>query len=84
MASASGGNDGRRKFYRENLADLVLTEDANKHLFMAAPQLYAVVLDVSSLVWERHVRDPFRSLKGAYERWLAIARGAIGAWIREE
>ena len=41
------GNDGRRKFYRENLADLVLTEDANKHLFMAAPQLYAVVLDVA-------------------------------------
>jgi hypothetical protein len=75
--------DGERRFYREELAEFVLTWDAHRHFFVAAPQLYAICLKVTPAVWEQQLRDPFRSLQGSYERWLSIARAAIGRWINE-
>jgi hypothetical protein len=74
---------GDLRFYRESLAMLVLDEDAHKHLFMAAPRLYSVYMDVTEIVWDQSLTTPFRSLKTAYERWLATARSSIGRWIRE-
>ena len=76
--------DGERRFYRELLAELVLVADSNRHLFVAAPQLYAIAMGVSVETWDEHLRGPFRSLQGSYDRWLALARGAIGRWIRGE
>lgn len=77
------GEDGRPQCYREELAELVLTEDANKHLFLAAPQLYAACMKVQPIIWESHLSDPFRSLKASYERWLGIARASIARWLTE-
>lgn len=75
--------DGKRRCYREHLAKLVLIEEANRHFFAAAPQLYAIVMEVPAPVWDRQLSDPFRSLKSAYERWLGIGLSVIGRWIRE-
>lgn len=76
--------DGKRRCYREHLAKLVLYEDANKHLFSTVPQLFAVYMEVPFTVWDRQLNDPYRSLKDAYDRWLAIARGSISRWINGE
>jgi hypothetical protein len=73
--------DGQRRFYREQLAELVLIEDANRHLFVAAPMLYAINMGVSTEVWEQHLSGPFATLKGSYDRWLNIARAVIRRWI---
>jgi hypothetical protein len=75
--------EGERSFYREELAELVLIEDANRYLFVAAPQLYAIKMKVSVEVWEKQLFQPFRSLQATYDRWLNIARAVIGAWIRK-
>jgi hypothetical protein len=77
------GDQGQSQNYKEDLAELVLTEDAYRHLFLAAPTLYHVYMEVTPEVWERQLKDPFRALKGSYERWLDIARSVIGRWIRE-
>lgn len=74
--------NGQRRFFREDLAELVLIEDANKHWFTAAPQLYSISMDVTTVTWDRQLSDPYRSLKLSYERWLEIARSAINRWIR--
>lgn len=75
--------DGRMKFYREELAELVLIEDCHKHLFLAAPILYAARMGVTIPVWDRQLVGPFRSLKGRYEGWLGSARSTISKWICE-
>jgi hypothetical protein len=73
--------DGRRRFFRENLAELVLIEDANRHLFVAAPTLYAIYMGVAPETWDRHLSGPFKALQGSYEHWLSIARSVIAGWI---
>jgi len=78
------GEHGEQRFYRENLAALVLDHDAHQHLFAAAPALYAVYMGVAPPTWEQELRGPFRSLQGTYERWLATARSAIGRWLQRE
>lgn len=75
--------DGSRRFYREELADLVLTEETHKHWFLAAPTLYAIFMDVTPAVWDQTLNSPFRSLKASYDRWLDTARSAIGRMIRD-
>lgn len=74
---------GHLKFYRETLAMLVLDEDIHKHLFTAAPKLYAAYMDVPTPVWDQVLVTPFGALKASYERWLNTARSVIGRWIRE-
>lgn len=76
--------DGSERFFCEDLAELVLIHDSNQHLFTAAPQLFAIYMHVTPSVWDQSLDGPFRSLKGSYERWLGVARGAIGRWIRED
>lgn len=75
--------DGRMQFYCEQLAQLVLDEDALKHLFAAAPQLYAIYMGVTPPIWDKQLYDPYRSLKTVYEQWLGMARGVIARWICE-
>jgi hypothetical protein len=75
---------GRPIFYCEQLAQLVLDEDALKHLFAAAPQLYAIYMGVPAGTWEKHVAGPFRSLRAIYDQWLGRARGVIAQAIREQ
>jgi hypothetical protein len=76
--------DGHHRFYRENLSALVLDEDRSKHLFAAAPGLYAAYMHVAPATWDRHLAGPFSSLKSRYEGWLAVARSVIGKWVRNE
>lgn len=76
--------DGHHRFFREPLSELVLIEDSNRHLFAAAPALYAVYMNVSAPTWQTELSGPFRSLKSTYEQWLTIARSVIGKWIRED
>lgn len=73
--------DGRMQFYREELAQLVLDEDANKHLFLAAPALYSAYMGVTMPTWEQQLIGPFRSLRGRYDGWLGAARSTISKWI---
>jgi hypothetical protein len=75
--------NGEPRFFREDLAELVLIEDANKHIFAAAPALHALYMNVTVISWEKHLNDPYRSLKGAYDRWLDTARGWISRRICE-
>lgn len=75
---------GEERFYRETLSALVLDHDAHQHYFTAAPALYAVYMGVTPATWDSSLRDPFRSLRQVYDRWLSIARSAIGRWIRSE
>jgi hypothetical protein len=75
--------DGRMKFYCEELAQLILDEDANKHLFLAAPVLYSAYMGVTQPTWERHLSGPFKSLRGCYDGWLGAARATIRRWICE-
>lgn len=75
--------DGRMQFYREELAQLVLDEDANKQLFLAAPVLYPAYMGVTLSTWDQHLTGPFRSLKGQYDGWLGAARSWISKRICE-
>lgn len=74
----------KRRFYREELAELVLTEDTYRHYFLADPLLYCDCMEVPVQVWEKQLVNPFRSLKGSYERWLDVARSSIKRWMRAE
>jgi hypothetical protein len=74
--------NGERRFFNEDLAELVLIEDANKHVFAVAPQLCAIAMDVSEATWKHQLNEPFCSLKASYGRWLDTARGVIGRWVR--
>jgi hypothetical protein len=76
------GLDGKPKFFRELLAQLVLDEDAHKHLFVAAPALYAVYMDVGQAIWDQRLDAPFRSLKTHYEGWIAAAIAGIRRGMR--
>lgn len=76
------GLDGRRHFFRERLADLVLTEDSHRHYFAAAPALYAICMDVPPTAWAQTLNAPFRSLKTVYEGWLTDALAALRRGMR--
>jgi hypothetical protein len=76
--------NGRRGFYREDLAALVLIADSHKHLFDAAPPLYAIYMGVAEKIWDQQLLDPYRSLRDIYDRWLGAARAVIAGWIRGE
>lgn len=77
--------NGEPRFYRERLAQLVLDDEAHKALFLAAPgALHACYMSVTQEIWDRQLQDPYRSLQGAFERWIGIARATIGRRIRRE
>ena len=76
------GSNGKLKFYREELAQLVLDEDAHKHYFATAPALYSVYMDVTPVEWDKTLDGPFRSLKTLYEGWLTGALAGIRRGLR--
>jgi hypothetical protein len=76
------GSNGRLKFYREDLAQLVLDADAHRHYFAAAPALYAACMDITPPEWDRTLSGPFRSLKTVYEGWINSALAGIRRGLR--
>jgi hypothetical protein len=78
------GESGTERFLREQLCELVLVADSNRQYFAAAPALYAAYMHVAPATWDRQLAEPFASLKGRYDGWLAAARSVIGKWIRRE
>lgn len=75
---------GQPRFYCEELAHLVLDEDANKPLFTAAPQLYCLYMRVSEQVWERSLLERFTTLQYVYQKWLSQARSYLQHRIMED
>jgi hypothetical protein len=76
--------DGSMRYYIEQLAALVLDEDANQPLFRAAPVLYALCLNVAPDVWEKTVAHRFEQVKQRYMGWLAIAESAMNEKLTDE
>lgn len=78
--------NGRKDYYLEQLADLVLTVDACPSAFVQAPSLFAIVMDVTDRIWGKPLFGHFVSLQGQYQRWLdeAFSRGARRLRNREE
>ena len=74
--------DGRRGFYIERLAEMVLDEDACRPAFTAAPGLYAVYMGVTTRIWHKPLWGYFLTVQERYTRWLDIARGTIGQKLR--
>jgi hypothetical protein len=70
---------GNLMFYMEELAALVLDEDANLPKFRAEPTLYAQHLRVQPETWERTLSHRFDSLKLRYLGWLQSAEHSIEA-----
>ena len=75
--------DGNWQFYTDEMAELILLADANSESFKIAPELHAIALKVTAEIWDKELKDPFRSLRNSYDRWLGIARGSIARWICE-
>jgi hypothetical protein len=78
------GVDGKKRFYIQQLASLVLDEDANQWLFNVVPQLYAFYMDVAPEVWSRALAHRFERLRNRYHGWLSVAQQLIQARICEE
>jgi hypothetical protein len=76
--------DGTMRYYLEQLAGLVLDEEANQPLFRAAPILYALCLSVAPDVWETVLAHRFEAVKLRYMGWLAVAESSMQEKISEE
>ncbi len=76
--------DGAWRFYLAEMAQLVLDAEAHRHLFVAAPALYAICMGVDEGTWGTTLASRYGSLQGKYERWLDVARGMIRRWLRPE
>jgi hypothetical protein len=76
------GCDGQRKFYREELAMLVLDADLHRQYFAWAPQLYAVYMAVDGAIWNRDLESQFASLNAKYQSWISTAMGGIQRGLR--
>jgi hypothetical protein len=75
------GARGQPQFYLLELAQLVLDEDANRPLFLAAPQLRALCLGVECATWDEELAGRYRLLQSIYDRWLGAARAMIQRWL---
>jgi hypothetical protein len=71
------GVRGQPQFYLLELAQLVLDEQANRELFEAAPQLFALCLRVEPATWAVELAPRFRALQAIYGRWLGAGRAMI-------
>jgi hypothetical protein len=60
-------------FYLENLAQLVLDEDAHPALFRACPQLPAICLGISVPTWDKSVAERYGALQYVWLGWLGHA-----------
>ncbi len=76
--------DGTRRFYVLELVTLVLDEEANRPLFVAAPQLRALYMQVEAYTWDEALAPRYRVLQAVYQRWLGTARATIQGWLSEQ
>jgi hypothetical protein len=72
------------QWYLLELAQLVLDEDANRPLFLAAPQLFALYMRVEPETWAGALEPRFRLLERCYQRWVGVARARIQRWMGEQ
>lgn len=75
---------GRRDYYIERLAELVLDHDASPRAFKEAPALFAVYMGVRETVWSNPLYRYFLELQGQYGRWLDVGQGFMSRWLRED
>lgn len=75
---------GGKSFYLEELSQLVLDVEGYKAVFLKAPTMYAVCMDVSEDLWNSALMPKYMMLYGKYERWLGIAQGQLARWLRSE
>lgn len=73
--------DGSFQFYVAELAQLVLDVEAHKHLFVAAPALYAICMRMEDEIWSTTMSNRYVSLRVQYERWLGTALSMIQSWL---
>lgn len=71
------GVDGRRVFYMEKLAELVLLEERHRPYFAAAPTLYAAFMNVRPETWQSPLEPSYRSLRMKYNSWILMGMAAI-------
>ena len=74
-------NGGR--FYLQELAELVLTEDREPHYFRLVPQLYAWCLNIPEPLWDRSVSRRFQAVRYVWMTWLDEAIRIIGPRLRD-
>jgi hypothetical protein len=75
--------EGTSHFYLEQLAALVLDEDANRHLFTSAPALYWIVAGVDEATWSRAVSERFDALQRRYLGWIGEAMSIMQPRLEE-
>jgi hypothetical protein len=82
-AQVRGPAGGPAHFYLEQLAQLVLDEDAHQHLFHAAPVLYPIYVSVDEQTWHRSVFHRFDKLRLRFQGWIAEAMAIVQARLDE-
>jgi len=71
-----------RGYYIERLAELVLDHDAMPRVFVQAPGLFPIYMNVPERVWSKPLFGYFLELQQQYGRWLSVAQGCIAQWLR--
>jgi hypothetical protein len=74
----------RPVFYLDNLAQLVLDEDAHPALFRACPQLPAICLGISEHTWDKSVAERYGALQYVWLDWLGRAAAIIQPRLASE
>lgn len=77
------GLDGKMKFFREELAQLVLDDDAHRQYFVAAPALYPAYMEVGERTWNRDLEDYFVTLKDKLTSWIRMGCAAMQPALRD-
>lgn len=72
-AQVRGARGTPSHFYFASLSQLVLDEDANPHIFAAAPTLYAIYMAVDEDVWQGNLFERFDLAKLRYLGWIEQA-----------
>ena len=75
---------GRRDYYLERLAELVLDYDAYRRAFEHDPALFSVYMGVTESTWGNPMCRYFLELQGQYGRWLDVGQGIMSHWLRED
>ena len=76
--------NGAKSFYLEQLSELVLDVAGNARIFLEAPRMFAICMDVTDDVWSATLAQKYATLSGKFERWLGVAQGQIARWITAE
>jgi hypothetical protein len=74
---------GPHVFYLEQLACLVLDEDAHPHLFQSAPGLYAIYAGVDESTWRQSVFHRFDKVRLRFLGWIGEAMSIMQARLED-